>query len=789
MANEILILSSEKNFTNSLALYFKNKGLVVRISKTIDNICENTKYLVILDFKNEWERKKKIIDYLNKCSPKTVMVNSLKQSFFGDSLPIKRIIVDNIFPYFVKEIKYLCEKARNNKVFLPVHAWVGISTDRQLMDKISEELFSFKGESEVFFGKLYSYHEIVNKLNPYAEIKVSPSISNRLPPNNLKVVEPAIMLQDVLSSVRASTVKRKLLIPNVRLNNMRWLSLLFLVIFILIITPYFLLLISGIASGIAYKSLMSGNLSLSKKSFYYALKSAKAGYRLIEYAKLPMLKTAENLNIATDVASRVLGISDYAFEFANLAGNPESKNILHLIHFELSALYNELSFAKPEGILGEVIKHRKHVLAASEIARYMPDLLGYEKPKTYLILLQNNMELRPTGGFIGSFALLTFSKGELIDNTIYDVYSADGQLKGYIAPPKPIEEHLGEASWSLRDSNWDPNFPSSARRAEWFLDKTIDRQVDGVVAINLEVARDFLEVLGDVKLPDFDHVVDSKNMYERVQHEVEHDFFPGSRKKAHYLSALMTAVLQQIKTASYSQYISLILSMVNRLDSRDMQAYLKGPVQEVFKNYGWSGEIAFKNCQGNCASIFTGIVEANLGVNKANYYVQRKARLKVDLKPDAVDYELSVDLINNAFEGQSIPEKRYKVYMRALALENSTFREAFVRNNESLEYLDIDIENVDGRKEYGVLLEILPGEKKQINIKWRSPVNLDFSKEGGIYLNWWKQSGIEYPLEISVNIPFDGVVKTFPAPSLTKGGIYYYNTILNKDFEAMLKWQ
>ena len=789
MANEILILSSEKNFTNSLALYFKNKDLVVRISKTIDNICENTKYLVILNLKNEWGRKKKIVDYLNKYSPKTVVVNSLKQPFFGDSLHLKRIVVDNIFPYFVKEIKYLCEKARNNKVFLPAHAWVGVATESQLMDKISEELFSFKRENEFFFGKLYSYHEIVNKFNPLAEIKVSPSIPNRLPPNNLKVIEPAIALQDILSSVNDSTVKRKLLAPNVRLNNMRWLSLPFLVFFILIITPYFLLLVSGIASGVAYKALMSGNLSFSRKSVYYASKSAKAGYRLIEFAKLPMIKTAENLNIAADAASRVLGVSDYAFEFANLAGKSEGKNILHLIHLELSALYNELSFAKPEGILGEVIKYRKHILAASEIARYMPDILGYEKPKTYLILLQNNMELRPTGGFIGSFALLTFSKGELIDNTIYDVYSADGQLKGYIAPPKPIEEHLGEASWSLRDSNWDPNFPSSAKRAEWFLDKTIDREVDGVVAINLEVARDFLEVLGGVNLPDFNHVVDSKNMYERVQHEVEDGFFPGSRKKAHYLSALMTAVLQQLKTASYSQYISLILSMIDRLDSRDLQVYLKGPVQEVFKNHGWGGEVVFKNCQGNCASIFAGIVEANLGVNKANYYVQRKAHLKVDLKPDIVDYELSVDLINNAFEGQSIPEKRYKVYIRALALDSSTFREAFVRSNESLKYLDVDIENLDGRKEYGVLLEILPGEKKQINIKWSSPVNLDFSKKGDIYLNWWKQSGVEYPFEVSVNIPFNGVVKTFPAPSLTKGGTYYYNTTLNKDFAAVLKWQ
>src|SRR3989338_4365332 len=54
--------------------------------------------------------------------------------------------------------------------------------------------------------------------------------------------------------------------------------------------------------------------------------------------------------------------------------------------------------------------------------------------KTYLVLFQNNLEIRPTGGFIGSYGLLTIEDGHVSDFRIFDVYQADGQLKGHVEP-------------------------------------------------------------------------------------------------------------------------------------------------------------------------------------------------------------------------------------------------------------------------------------------------------------------------------------------------------------------
>ena len=119
-----------------------------------------------------------------------------------------------------------------------------------------------------------------------------------------------------------------------------------------------------------------------------------------------------------------------------------------------------------------------------EFLTLYPNLAGYKEAKTYLVLLQNSNELRPTGGFIGSVGVIKFEDGILSDFRIDDVYTLDGQLKGHVDPPLPIRDLLGQEHWYLRDSNWSPDFKESAIRAAWFYQKEGGESVDGVIAIN-----------------------------------------------------------------------------------------------------------------------------------------------------------------------------------------------------------------------------------------------------------------------------------------------------------------
>jgi hypothetical protein len=97
---------------------------------------------------------------------------------------------------------------------------------------------------------------------------------------------------------------------------------------------------------------------------------------------------------------------------------------------------------------------KKVIETVVETIDILPEFLGADgKRKEYLVLLQNEMELRAGGGFIGSFGVLSFNDGKLIGFDIQDVYEVDGQLKGHVEPPEEIKTYLGEAGWFMRDAN------------------------------------------------------------------------------------------------------------------------------------------------------------------------------------------------------------------------------------------------------------------------------------------------------------------------------------------------
>jgi len=90
------------------------------------------------------------------------------------------------------------------------------------------------------------------------------------------------------------------------------------------------------------------------------------------------------------------------------------------------------------------------------------------KEKVFLILFQNNLELRPGGGFIGSFGILKVKDGSVIDFAIHDTGNFDGRIPATILPPYPMKETLHIDSWKLRDSNYSPDFLINAKQAEQF---------------------------------------------------------------------------------------------------------------------------------------------------------------------------------------------------------------------------------------------------------------------------------------------------------------------------------
>jgi len=146
------------------------------------------------------------------------------------------------------------------------------------------------------------------------------------------------------------------------------------------------------------------------------------------------------------------------------------------------------------------------------------DILGGNGPRKYLFLFQNNQEMRATGGFIGSYGLLNIFNGNVRQFFIDGIYNPDGQLKNKIVPPVPIQKI--SASWSLHDSNWWPDFPTSAEKAIWFYEKTGGPTVDGVIAITPTVMQKLLKLTGPIDMPKYGLTINEDNFIPTVQEQI-----------------------------------------------------------------------------------------------------------------------------------------------------------------------------------------------------------------------------------------------------------------------------
>jgi hypothetical protein len=584
-------------------------------------------------------------------------------------------------------------------------------------------------------------------------------------------------------------------------------------LFILLFPFLTLLLCAGIALT-TYREFISGNDGLATNSMLVAKTFAVTGgeeSKVLSY--IPLLgviyketafasKLGEGLSIAAIDAIPIVRSSTALFD--NVLGNqpydpaPITINIGNsLSNIERDVLLIEQNTQTASGqrvVLAEKVlanvdfeKIKKIISQGQVLTGRLPDILGKNQSKTYLVLFENNMELRPTGGFIGSYGLMTFDSGRLSDFAISDVYSADGQLNGHVEPPAPIKQYLGEANWWLRDSNWDPDFPTSAQRAEWFLGKEIGKQVDGVAAVDLFPIKEILKYTGPIFLPDYNLDITSDNLYEKTESEAQDNSFAGSRQKASFLTALSGSLLSEIGKLNPKQKLSVLESFYSAFDERHVQLYLHDDASENALNImGWDGSVTLPSCSGNCYADMAGLSEANVGVNKANYFIQRTINLTVSLGSSEIDRTLTLNLKNNANQGLG-KSGEYTDYIRLLIPGDAEVVNIESITGQNQETLTPEVTEEKGRKEAGVLVDVLNGQNKTIVFSWKSQINTSSPYTlYGLYLR--KQAGTDAD-PLTVDIKPVGVITT-PDPrfSLTREGDYVYNTTLAQDLFTSFSW-
>ncbi len=92
----------------------------------------------------------------------------------------------------------------------------------------------------------------------------------------------------------------------------------------------------------------------------------------------------------------------------------------------------------------------------------LPAIAGWTGQRRYLVLAEDPAELRPTGGFAGTYGIVTFAGGRITSHVFQNTLSLDlrpGQP--YVTPPTALEDQLSASTpWQLADANWSRDFPT-----------------------------------------------------------------------------------------------------------------------------------------------------------------------------------------------------------------------------------------------------------------------------------------------------------------------------------------
>ncbi len=299
----------------------------------------------------------------------------------------------------------------------------------------------------------------------------------------------------------------------------------------------------------------------------------------------------------------------------------------------------------------------------ASVIEVMPDVLGFSEPRTYLVLFQNNMELRPGGGFIGSYGIIKVDKGKMVDFVVYDIYDADGQLKGHVEPPFAIRRYLPSVHWYFRDSNFSVDFQKNASAASFFLKTETGVDVDGVIAVDVSFVKLLLAAVGGVEVPDYKETVTADNVYELAQKHAQQDFFPGSSQKKDFLRSLFKALQMRFSSPGQISYTKLIDSMGEGVKRKHVLFWFTNPaVQSVFTANRMSSSLwDEREEEKGVVRDFLGISEANLGVNKVNYFIDRKVQQDMVLTDDKKLLGKLTLIYKNTAERED-----YKNYLRVM---------------------------------------------------------------------------------------------------------------------------
>ncbi len=474
-----------------------------------------------------------------------------------------------------------------------------------------------------------------------------------------------------------------------------------------------------------------------------------------------------------------------------------ARDYIRMAEADLVGIDNSLIPEKYKNYLDEyrgvLSQSQEFADSASVVMSGLPQLLGMEGEKKYIIWFQNSNEIRPTGGFIGSYATVSIDSGKIKNILIDDIYNPDGQIDVRnikTTPPDPIKNYLDEEVLYLRNSNWDPDFTKSAKVFDDIYFKITGESVDGYIALDLKFVESLLRVTGPVFLASYNEDINSENLDERAQYYSGFDYKEGSTDKKSFLTILGGKLLEKIFSLKKEDFPKLVTELGRSLEERHLQISLNNnQINSLLSENKWDGSLV--DTEGD----YLYVVNANLGGTKSNYYVENKMTYEINsmTRDGLLRANLYLDYKNNA-ENDAWPGGPYTDYVRVLVKDGSKLTGAKIINNTGEEtdiFKDVVVSKVGVYSSFETSFKLLPKESIRLVISYDLPQKASMTKEGSSYsLYWQKQPGTSKDnYSFIFNPPFGSVTQNLSNNLQVDGTSIKSSGILIKDMEYYISFK
>src|SRR3989338_7240542 len=377
-----------------------------------------------------------------------------------------------------------------------------------------------------------------------------------------------------------------------------------------------------------------------------------------------------------------------------------------------------------------------------------PQALGVPSNKNYLLLFQNDKEIKATGGFMTAYATLSINNGQVSATTSDDIYRLDEKLLNVcltkicpLSPPAPIIKYLPEVSgkprsaWSMRDSNLSPDVPTSAKQFERMYQMLGEGlPFDGIIFIDSQVVEELIEVTGkiDVFGTTYSVEIDKRCNCPNVIYELEsyaEIAAKGEKDRKAVLGILMQQILARSVGADVEKLPQLVEVVARLANHKHVMFYMHdGTTQKALSALNWTGEI--QSAEGD----YLHINDANFAGGKSNLYVKQTVTQEISPQKDGtVKKKIIVEYKN---------DQPFGIWLNGINRDYVRFyvpKGSKLFSSKGSESAVSTIEDELGKTVFEAFIQVRPQNARKLEIEYSVP----YKPDGQYKLMVQKQPGAQ----------------------------------------------